>query len=121
MPVLNPIPTPAYTATSATNSDTYNPRAHMYNDPSNLGGTGAVPSTLGVQTPTAQAYHLKTALTEAAKKRKFGKLADSITMPKNMGQRITMFHYFPLLDDRNLNDQGIDAKGAQIRNGNLYG
>ena len=77
MPVLNPIPTPAYTATSATNSDTYNPRAHMYNDPSNLGGTGAVPSTLGVQTPTAQAYHLKTALTEAAKKRKFGKLADS--------------------------------------------
>ena len=27
----------------------------------------------------------------------------------------------PLLDDRNLNDQGIDARGIQIQNGNMYG
>lgn len=64
---------------------------------------------------------LKAALTEAAKKRKFGKLADVTTMPKNMGQRLTQWHFFTLLDDRNLNDQGIDARGVQIRNGNMYG
>lgn len=121
MPILNPIPTPAYTATSTHNSDTFKPRAHMYNDPSNLSGSGAVPSTIGVQSPSGQAYHLRKALTEAARKRKFGKLADHITMPANMGKRITMFHYFPLLDDRNMNDQGIDARGVQIKNGNLYG
>lgn len=67
-----------------------------------------------MQSPAAQAYHLKAALTEAAKKRKFGKLADVTTMPKNMGQRLTQWHFFPLLDDRNLNDQGIDARGVQI-------
>lgn len=121
MPVLNPIPTPAYTATSATNADTFNPRAHMYNTPSTASGLGAVPSTIGAQCPSGQAFHLKKALVEAAKARKFGKLADHVTMPKNMGERITMFHYFPMLDDRNTNDQGIDARGVQIRNGNLYG
>ena len=53
MPVLNPIPTPAYTATSATNADTFKPRAHMYNDPSNVSGSGAVPSTIGAQSPSS--------------------------------------------------------------------
>ena len=38
-----------------------------------------------------------------------------------MGKRIRAYVEIPLLDDRNLNDQGIDALGAQIRNGNLYG
>lgn len=27
----------------------------------------------------------------------------------------------PLLDDRNMNDQGLDAAGAVYNNGNLYG
>lgn len=120
MPELNPIPTPAYQMTSTHNADTFTPRGHMYNDPQGLHGR-AKQSTIGMQSPAGQAYHLKAALTEAAKKRKFGKLADVTTMPKNQGQRLTQWHYFPLLDDRNLNDQGIDARGVQIRNGNLYG
>lgn len=120
MPELNPIPTPAYNSLSTHNKDTFTPRGHMHNDPQGIHGK-AKQSTIGMQSPEGQAFHLKKALTEAAKKRKFGKLADVTTMPKNKGQRLTQWHFFPLLDDRNLNDQGIDARGVQIRNGNLYG
>ena len=38
-----------------------------------------------------------------------------------MGKRIRVHHLLPLLDDRNLNDQGIDARGIQIQDGNMYG
>jgi N4-gp56 family major capsid protein len=40
---------------------------------------------------------------------------------KNYGKKIKKYLYLPLLDDRNINDQGIDATGATIANGNLYG
>jgi N4-gp56 family major capsid protein len=33
-------------------------------------------------------------------------------MPKNMGKTIKQYHYMPILDDRNMNSQGIDAAGA---------
>lgn len=118
MAELNPIPTPAYQATSLHNTDTFTPRAHMYNDP--LGINGApVASTIGTQ--GINAYYIKKVLVEASDKRKLGKLADSTTMPKNSGKVIRVKRMFPLLDDRNLNNQGIDARGVQIRNGNLYG
>ncbi|WP_316016077.1 N4-gp56 family major capsid protein [Roseobacter sp. HKCCA0434] len=38
-----------------------------------------------------------------------------------MGKTIKVYHYMPLLDDRNVNDQGLDASGAVIADGNLYG
>lgn len=38
-----------------------------------------------------------------------------------MGQRIRAEVEIPLLHDANINDQGIDARGVHIRNGNLYG
>lgn len=115
---LNPIPTPAYTATSTHNADTFNPRGHLHNDPTGINGA-PVPSSLGGD--QANAYYLKKVLVEQAKKRKFSALADTVTMPKHMGKRIRVQHFLPLLDDRNLNDQGIDARGVQIENGNLYG
>lgn len=118
MAELNPIPTPAYNGTSTHNMDTFNPRSHLHNDPTGINGT-PVPSTIGQQ--SVNAYYLKKTLKETAKKRKFGALADVTTMPANMGKRIRAYVEIPLLDDRNLNDQGIDALGAQIRNGNLYG
>lgn len=115
---LNPIPTPAYPMTSTHNADTFTPRAHLYNDPQGIFGT-AVPSTLGGNERTH--YTLRKIMIELAKKRKFSAMADVINMPKHMGKRIVVKHFLPLLDDRNLNDQGIDANGVQIRNGNLYG
>jgi N4-gp56 family major capsid protein len=79
----------------------------QYNDP--LGGT---PSNVGSQFRTDH-YHKK-ALIEARKAQYFMPLADTVSMPKHMGKKIKKYHYLPLLDDQNLNDQGIDAAGAVI-------
>lgn len=65
-------------------------------------------------------WHRK-ALVEAQKEMYFSQLADTTAMPKNYGKRIKVYHYIPLLDDRNSNDQGLDAAGAAYANGNLYG
>ena len=78
-----------------------------------------VPSSVGSQ--ITNEYYQKKALIEAAKEQYFGQLADVTSMPKNMGKKIKRYHYLPLLDDANINDQGIDAAGATIANGNLYG
>lgn len=59
-------------------------------------------------------FYQKKALIEAAKEAYFGQLADTVSMPKNMGKKIKRYHYLPLLDDANLNDQGIDAAGVTI-------
>jgi N4-gp56 family major capsid protein len=63
----------------------------------------------------------KKALIEAKKKVFFGQLANVRAMPKNMGKKIKQYHYIPLLDDANINDQGINAAGVAIADGNLYG
>jgi N4-gp56 family major capsid protein len=86
----------------------------IYNDPSN----GAL-SSVGPQLRTD--YYQKKALIEAARESYFGQLADTTAMPKNMGKTIKRFHYLPILDDANINDQGIDAAGVAITDGNLYG
>lgn len=66
-------------------------------------------------------FWLKKALIESRKEQYFMPLSSTINMPKNYGKTIKVFEYVPLLDDRNINDQGIDASGATISNGNLYG
>ena len=43
------------------------------------------------------------------------------TRRKHFGKRIKRYYYLPLLDDANINDQGIDANGVAIADGNLYG
>lgn len=64
---------------------------------------------------------IKKALVDTRKKEFFSQLADTTTMPKHFGKKLKQYHYFPVLDDRNINDQGIDATGVQVKNGNLYG
>ena len=86
----------------------------QYNDPA-----GGTPSTMGNQFNTF--HYIKQALIEARKEQYFSQLADTTSMPKNMGKKIKRYHYLPLLDDANINDQGIDAAGVVIANGNLYG
>lgn len=66
-------------------------------------------------------FWLKKALIESRKEQYFMPMSSTINMPKNYGKTIKVFEYVPLLDDRNINDQGIDAAGATIANGNLYG
>lgn len=81
--------------------------ARQYNDPA-----GGDASTIGTQLATF--YFQKKALIELVKEQYFGQLADVTSMPKNMGKKIKRFHYLPLLDDANLNSQGIDAAGVAI-------
>lgn len=79
--------------------------AQQYKNP-----VGGQPSTIGTQIRTDHYY--KKALIEAAKEQYFGQMADVRTMPKNMGKTIKQDHYLPLLDDANINDQGLDAAGV---------
>lgn len=88
--------------------------AQQYNNP-----TGGTASTIGTQHNTQ--WYYKNALIEAAEEQFFTPLADSIAMPKHYGKKIVQYLYVPLLDDRNVNDQGINAAGVTTVNGNLYG
>lgn len=87
--------------------------AHIYNNPPTN------PSTIGDQVNTA--YWDKRSLIDAKDEMYFMPLADVTSMPKHYGKTMKKLHYIPLLDDRNVNDQGIDAAGATIADGNLYG
>jgi len=69
-------------------------------------------STIGTQIRTD--YFVKKALIEQVKETYFGQLADTTAMPKNMGKTIKRYHYMPMLDDLNTNDQGIDASGVTM-------
>lgn len=86
----------------------------QYKDPIN-----GKESSIGPQIVTA--YYQRQALTELRKEQFFTQLATATAIPANYGKHIKRFHYMPILDDRNVNDQGIDATGAKISNGNLYG
>lgn len=71
----------------------------------------------GAMSPQLQMfYYYKKALIDAAKEAYFGQLANVRAMPKHYGKEIQQYHYIPLLDDRNINDQGIDATGASATN-----
>ena len=76
-------------------------------------------STTGSQFNTYE--YKRKALIETAQVEYFGQLGDVETLTKNYGQKIKKYHFLPLLDNRNINDQGLDATGAVIANGNLYG
>lgn len=88
--------------------------AHYYNDPA-----GGTESTVGKQ--LRDFYYARDAITEVAKEQYFTPLASTTDMPMHYGKRIVRYVYVPLLDDRNINDQGIDATGVVTENGNLYG
>lgn len=77
----------------------------QYNDP--LGG---VQSSIGAQVRTD--FYDRKALYETRRERYFSSMADVTSMPKNYGKKIKKYHMMPLLDDRNINDQGINAAGV---------
>lgn len=81
-------------------------------------GTGG--QALGANQLNPHLYERK-ALIDARKEQYFGQLSNTKSMPKNSGKQIKKYHIIPLLDDRNINEMGLDAKGAKYANGNLYG
>lgn len=72
-------------------------------------------SSVGVQLNTE--FYKKKALVEVAKKAVFAPLASTTAMPKHFGKTIKQYHYLPILDDRNVTDQGIDASGNSTQMG----
>lgn len=91
--------------------------AQIYNSPTvNVAGNQ---STVGPQFNTH--YWDRKSLIDEAEEMYFSPLADVRSMPKHYGKELKVFYYVPLLDDLNVNDQGIDAAGATIADGNLYG
>ena len=90
----------------------------IYNAPK-VGSPGVDQSSVGPQFNTH--YWDRKSLIDAAEEMYFSPLADMRSMPKHFGKELKVYYYVPLLDDLNVNDQGLDAAGATITDGNLYG
>lgn len=69
-------------------------------------------STVGTQ------YNLfkydKKAIIEQTKAAYFGQLGGTMNQPKHFGKTVKKYRYIPILDDRNINDQGLDTTGRVI-------
>lgn len=92
-----------------------------YNAPSSTAG-GTASDIEGSGSSQMQTFFwLKKAIITARKEQYFMPLASVTNMPKHYGKTIKAYEYVPLLDDRNVNSQGINAAGTTINNGNLYG
>jgi len=77
-------------------------------------------SSIGPQFNTH--YWDRKSLIDAAEQMFFSPLADVRSMPMHYGKTLKVFYYVPMLDARNVNDQGIDAAGVTVANGvNMYG
>ena len=80
----------------------------------NKGGYAKSPtnSTIGVQ--INDKFWSRAAVIEAKKIKTFSQLGDKLTQPKHYGDTIVKYHELPILDKRNINDQGIDAGGIKM-------
>lgn len=82
--------------------------AQIYNAPEvNKAGNQ---SSVGPQFNTH--YWDRKSLIDAAEEMYFSPLADAKSMPKHYGKELRVYYYVPLLDELNVNDQGIDANGV---------
>ena len=84
-------------------------------------GTGNTTDTGTYKKQLVNDYWIRDALIEAAKTQVFQKLGTVRNLAPNNGKYLKQYVWFPLLDDRNINDQGIDATGVYYANGNMYG
>lgn len=83
----------------------------QYNTP-NSGTPSAIDGDGTKSSQMHDFYYLKKAIITARKDQYFTPLGSTENLPKHMGKAIKVYEYLPLLDDRNVNDQGIDAAGA---------
>lgn len=84
-------------------------------------GTGNTTDTGTLKKQLVNDYWIRDALIYAAKTQVFQKLGTTRNLAPNNGKYLKQYVWFPLLDDRNQNDQGIDANGVYYANGNMYG
>jgi len=85
----------------------------IYNDPVN-----GLKSSVDVGVPEGEQFNLfkwqRKSLIAIRNRQVFQQLADTSVMPKHHGKTIKKYEYIPILDDRNINDQGLDAAGATL-------
>ena len=74
---------------------------------------GGDTSSIGAQ--LVDYYYYKKPLIDRFKHTYFGQLSSTINMPKHMGKTIKRYHILNIMDDRNINDQGIDALGRELK------
>ena len=86
----------------------------------NKGGYQTSPdnSTIGKQ--INDKFWSRAAVIKKKKKKYFSQLGDKLTQPKHYGDKIVKYHNIPILDKRNITDQGIDANGIKIIPGVWY-
>ena len=84
----------------------------------NEGGYNPATSDIGVQ--FNDKHWSRAAVIEAKKAKTFSQMGDKLTQPKHYGSKIVKYHEIPILDDRNINDQGIDANGVVMVAGEYY-
>jgi N4-gp56 family major capsid protein len=58
-------------------------------------------------------------ITETAYKMVFSQFGSTTKLPEHSGKAISKTVILPIMDERNINDQGIDANGVTIVDGNL--
>lgn len=69
-------------------------------------------STIGVQ--INDEHWSRKAVIEARRTREFSQMGDKFVQPKHYGSKMVKYHELPILDDRNINNQGIDANGVKL-------
>lgn len=87
----------------------------------NLGQLPLSKTTGSLKPQVINDFLKRKALLDVVKEQVFQPLATVTNLAPNNGKYIKQYVWHPLLDDRNINDQGIDATGATVENGNLYG
>lgn len=84
-------------------------------------GSGNTTDTGSLKKQLVNDYWIRESLIEAAKTQVFAKLGTQRNLAPNNGKFLKQYVWLPLLDDRNVNDQGIDATGVYYAGGNMYG
>jgi len=75
----------------------------------------------GNQPQIRQEFYDKKAIIDIKDEMIFSQMSSTVGMPKHFGKEIVKHRYVPLIDDENINSQGLGTDGAVIANGNLYG
>ena len=85
-------------------------------------GTGLDSSVDGGNQPQIRQEHYdKKAIIDIKDEMIFSQMSSTVGMPKHFGKEIVKHRYVALIDDENINDQGLGTDGAVLTNGNLYG
>ncbi len=86
----------------------------------NKGGSQPSPDNSSIGLQINDKHWSRAAVIEARKKKIWSQMGDRLTQPKHYGSKIMKYHNIPILDKRNINDQGIDADGVTMTAGEWY-